>query len=271
MPIFNTNDGSGLFYEIHGFEQSNPVVVFLNGVTQTTANWAFQVKHFKSRFRVVTYDARAQGQSDIGSRELSLENHVQDLCALLDHLDVDKANLVGMSLGGRVGLALAANMPERVERLATCGVGARPAETVVRILRTWLETIQRDGLDAMVKMAIPSVFGKTFLQEREMILNIIIGAIVRQNKKEAVEAQLRAVPGLTSNAELAARCVCPMLAITGAEDPMAVRTEARELAELTGGRHQEVALAGHSIPAEVPGLFNNHALAFLDEGRGERF
>ncbi|MCP4688969.1 MAG: hypothetical protein GY859_13025, partial [Desulfobacterales bacterium] len=136
-------------------------------------------------------------------------------------------------------------------------------------LRAWLETIQRDGLDAMVKMAIPTVFGKTFLQEREMILNIIIGAIVRQNKKEAVEAQLRAVPGLTSNAELAARCVCPMLAITGAEDPMAVRAEARELAELSGGRHQEVALAGHSIPAEVPELFNNHVLAFLDEGRVE--
>ncbi len=127
MPIFKTDDGSSLFYEIHGFEKSNPVVVFLNGVTQTTANWAFQVKHFKPRFRVVTYDARAQGQSDIGSRELSLENHARELCALLDHLGLGKANLVGMSLGGRVGLGLAADMPERVERLVTCGVGARLA------------------------------------------------------------------------------------------------------------------------------------------------
>ncbi|MCP4691079.1 MAG: alpha/beta fold hydrolase [Desulfobacterales bacterium] len=267
MPIFKTNDGSGLYYETHGFEKSNPVVVFLNGVTQTTANWAFQVKHFKARFRVVTYDARAQGKSVIGSRGLSLENHARDLCELLDHLGVDKANLVGMSLGGRVALAMAADHPGRVERLVTCGVGARPAQSGVGIAMTWLETLRRDGLEAMVKSAIPSVFGAAFLREREMILNIISSAIVRQNHAEAVEAQLQAVPGLTNNAELAARCACPSLVITGDEDPMATPGEADELAGLLGGRREEIPGVGHSIPAEVPEMFNHMVLAFLTADR----
>ena len=56
------------------------------------------------------YDARAQGRSDLGERELSLERHAEDFAALLKHLEVEKVHLVGLSHGAKVALAYAANL-----------------------------------------------------------------------------------------------------------------------------------------------------------------
>ena len=86
MPYYQTQDGCRLFFELHNNDQAkhnpvkhNPTIVFLNGFTQTTLFWRYQVGKFKSSCHVITYDARAQGNSDSGDLPLTLDQHVKDL------------------------------------------------------------------------------------------------------------------------------------------------------------------------------------------------
>ena len=67
---FKTSDSTNIYYETHGFESSGPAVIFLNGTMQTTFNWRPHARVFKDSFRVILYDARAQGQSELGEKNL---------------------------------------------------------------------------------------------------------------------------------------------------------------------------------------------------------
>ena len=74
MPYFFTSDSCKLYYTTHNFESSRPLVVFLNGTSQTTIYWEQHVTAFSERFGVLRYDARSQGQSDMGTRRISADS-----------------------------------------------------------------------------------------------------------------------------------------------------------------------------------------------------
>ena len=99
------------------------MVVFFNGTTQTNRTWWLQVRHLENRFRILLYDARGQGQSDLRQSNLTLDGHVEDLHELLDYLGVNRAHLVGLSHGARVACRFGAVIPERTDRMVLCGLG----------------------------------------------------------------------------------------------------------------------------------------------------
>ena len=164
MPYFRTKDDCSIYYETEGFDSTQPVVVFLNGTMQSTVYWKMHAAALKNRFRVLTYDARAQGQSDLGKQELSLERHAADFAALLKHLGVQKVHLVGLSHGAKVALAYAADFPECIVRLVLCSVGAKSTCRARLCVRSWLEILKSSGLEGMVWASLPVVFGESFLK-----------------------------------------------------------------------------------------------------------
>ena len=107
MPFLTTQDGCRIHYTARGLDTSNPVIIFLNGTTQTTLYWGATVPAFAHHYGLLFYDARAQGQSDLGHEPISLKLHVADLTFLMAELGIDRANLVGISHGARVALAMA--------------------------------------------------------------------------------------------------------------------------------------------------------------------
>jgi pimeloyl-ACP methyl ester carboxylesterase len=102
LPYYTTPDSCRIFYTAYGIDTSKQIVIFLNGTTQTTLYWGNHVPVFSKRYGLLFYDARGQGQSNLGTRPISLEQHVSDLKHLLEHLAVDKAHLVGISHGARL-------------------------------------------------------------------------------------------------------------------------------------------------------------------------
>ena len=291
MPYFTTQDGCRIYYETQGFDglaprsrshlgigqgktgsfafqnaelkSSKPVVVFLNGAMQNTVYWKPPATALKDRFRVLMYDARAQGQSDIGEGQLSLEGHAVDLAQLLEHLEVEKAYLVGLSQGAKVALVFAANSPERVARLILCSISAESTCRARLVVRSWLEILKSSGLEAMVWVALPAVFGETFLKQRGRILHAIVKSIVERNRKEALIAQLEAITAHPPLSQIARNVRIPSLVISGSDDLLVTEEGARELAVLCSGRHKQLVGVGHSIPSEAPELFNETILEFL--------
>ena len=263
MPYFDTEDGCSLYYETQAFETSRPVVVFLNGTMLTTVYWRTLAARFKDEYRVLMYDARAQGQSDIGEQAVSLDIHARDLAALLAHLEVERAHLVGLSHGAKVALACAAHFHGFVDRLVLCGVGAALSIRSKLIIKSWLEILQRSGLEATVRVALPVVFGEKFLVRQEEILPTIVEAVVARNSAEALIAHLEAVRHYPSLNEIARSVQAPCLVVSGTDDLLVTEEAAQKLASLCNGSNERFAGAGHSLPAEVPELFGEIVLEFL--------
>jgi 3-oxoadipate enol-lactonase len=95
-----------------------PVVVLSNSLGATREMWAPQLPALAERFRVVSYDSRGHGASPAPAGPYTLDDLVDDVVALLDALDVERAHVAGLSLGGMTALRLAAREPARVDRLA---------------------------------------------------------------------------------------------------------------------------------------------------------
>jgi 3-oxoadipate enol-lactonase len=263
MPYFKTKDGCSIFYETQGFESLNPVVAFLNGTLQNTVYWKTHCLALKDRFRVLMYDARAQGKSDLGEGKLSLEGHAEDFSELLKHLRVEKAHLIGLSHGANVALAYAAYSPECVDRLVLCSVGARQTCRTRLILKSWLKVLKSSDPETLAWVSLPVAFGENFLKQQQRILDHMVTAIVRRNKKKALIAHLEAISVYPSLSQIAQNVHCPVLVVSGSDDLLVTESDAKELAMVCDGRHNHLTGIGHSIPAEAPEVFTKTVLQFL--------
>jgi pimeloyl-ACP methyl ester carboxylesterase len=266
VPYFTTDDGCRIFYTPYGVDSSDPVVIFLNGTTQTTWYWGSHVAGFKKRYGLLCYDARGQGQSDLGAMPISLKLHVSDLKNLLGYLAVERAHLVGISHGARLALEFSLEFPSLVDHLVLCSLSARTSDRCRAIVRSWLEILQLSDLEAMAWAALPTVFGNKFFKHHQKIIDKIVSAVVVRNNKKALIAQLDAVLRYPPPDNIPADFNIPTLLISGSQDPLVEPDDVRRLAHLCRARHEELAEIGHSIPAEAPQLFEKLVLEFLAGG-----
>ncbi len=255
MAYFKTQDGCSLYYETVGFEHSRPVVVFLNGTLQTTMYWKVMAASLQPAFRSLLYDARGQGESELGNLPLSLDLHLADLKALIRHLELSSVNLVGLSHGALLGYAMARQHPDRVDRLVLCAIGVKASMRSRLIVRSWSRIIEKGGLVAMVDAAMPHVFGEAYLSKHRKNLDRIAKTIVRRNREASLVAHLTALGAYPRLRSMLQSLDLPLLVMCGADDPLVSPKGAAEVAEKSGGRLMVVEAAGHSIPAEAPELF----------------
>jgi len=268
MPYFTTKDGCRIFFRTHGVDTSYPVVIFLNGTTQTTLYWGAHVPAFSKQFRLLFYDARAQGQSALGDAPITLKRHVADLKELCAHLDFNSAHLVGLSHGARLALTLAGDSPQMVNRLVLCSLGARTNYRSRIAVKSWLNILQLSGLEAMAWAALPTVFGSNFLRHHHKTTAMIVAAVAKRNNKEALVAQLDAILRYPPPERMPDDFKGPTLLLSGSEDALVSPEDAAELAALCTARHEELTGIGHSIPAEAPRVFEQLVLEFLTEKAG---
>ncbi len=263
MSILTTDDATDIYYEYTAPEGERPTVVFLNGMTQSTRHWETQRKKFSSEFGVLLWDARGQGRSEIGDTEPTLRHHTDDLAAILDEIGVERAHLVGFSHGARIALGFAVHHPDRLRQLALCSATAEESARARIIVRSWRETLERGGLEAMTWTALPTILGNRYLEEHESIVEGIVRASVRRNSEQGIRQLLEAMDDYPALAQLADEVVAPTLVMSGSDDPLVEPEGARKLADLTGGDHVEIEGVGHTIPIEVPARFHERIAEFL--------
>ncbi|HEU4702306.1 MAG TPA: alpha/beta fold hydrolase, partial [Conexibacter sp.] len=118
-------DGVRLAYRVDGSGADAPAVVLLHSLGTHLGMWEPQVAPLAQRFRVVRYDCRGHGASDVAAGPLTVERLGRDVIALLDHLEIERAHLCGISLGGLTALWLAVHHPDRADRVVLANTGAR--------------------------------------------------------------------------------------------------------------------------------------------------
>jgi pimeloyl-ACP methyl ester carboxylesterase len=264
MAYFRTEDGCSLYYEILGDGPGKPTITFVNGTLQTTIYWKMATQKLADKYRLLLYDGRGQGESELGGVPLSLDLHADDLKGLLKELDIEQTALIGLSHGARVALALSGQRPDYVTRLILCSTSTRSTFRASIVVRSWYEILRRHSLDAMVWAAVPLVFGGRYLRDNVKVLERIVKTIVRRNSTEALRAHLEAMQHYPPLLRMLKKTPFLVLVVTGEDDPLVTTEGAKEIARICGGRHVEIEGVGHSVPAEAPERFIQLVLDFLD-------
>src|SRR5262249_45873341 len=124
MATFLKAHGMVHHYVIEG-SKDKPVLVFANSLGSDLRIWDGVVAHLVGDFRIIRYDKRGHGLSDIPAPPYSLNDFVLDLVGLFDALEIKEVTVVGLSLGGVIGQGLAISYPDRVRALVLCDTGMR--------------------------------------------------------------------------------------------------------------------------------------------------
>src|ERR1700737_3420550 len=128
MPYMTTNDGVKLYYEDTG---AGRAILFIHEFSGDYRAWELQVRYFARRYRCITYNARGYPPSEVPDlvEKYSQRRAVEDAIDVLDHLKIDKAHIVGLSMGGFAALHFGFSYPGRARSLviAGCGYGPAPA------------------------------------------------------------------------------------------------------------------------------------------------
>ena len=262
MPTWTTDDGIDLNYALDEGPTGAPTVVLFNGMTQSTEHWSSQAERLSDDFDVLRWDARGQGASGV-AESITMDDHLRDLCGLLDHLDVERAHMVGFSHGARVALGMAAERPARVDKLVLCSLTAEPTALARTIVTSWKKTLEHGGLEAMSWTALPTILGDRYLEQHESILSGIVRASIRRNSEAGVKALLEAMDDYPPVAELARDVDAETLVLSADEDMLVTEDGAATLATLTDGTHRHFSGMGHTIPIEAPDRFADAVRSFL--------
>jgi 3-oxoadipate enol-lactonase len=259
MPKIQSN-GIHLYYEISGEGQP---LLFIHGLGSSTRDWEFQVQEFAKSYKVITFDLRGHGQSDKPAGPYSMAMFAADTVGLLRGLGIDRAHVVGLSLGGGVAFQLAVDAPQMLKTLTI--VNSTP-ELLIRTFRdqvtVWqrLIIVQLLGMRKMGEVLSKRLFIKP---EQEDIRQIFVTRWAENDQRAYLNA-MRALVGWSVAARIGS-IRCPALVIAADHDYTAVPVKEEYTAKIPGAQLVTIPDARHATPVEQPQKFNLVLKTFLAE------
>jgi 3-oxoadipate enol-lactonase len=252
-----SRDGDEIYFEVHGAPDA-PALVLGHGAGGNHGIWYQQVPAFADTYRVVTWDQRSFGLSTNDHGLANPRTATDDLLAILDHLGVERAHVVGQSMGGWAALGLAIAHGDRVRSLVL-------ADTLAGIaIEGWWKTaagVQRSGL--FNHPALSNDFCVRSPQRAHLYLQI--GGLRRDPHADSV-AVLRTMGDVTFADEQLSALRVPTLFVVGSEDEIFPPASIAEAAtRVPGARLESIEGAGHSPYFEQPEAWNALVGGFLRE------
>jgi len=258
MPILESGE-TRIHYALEG-QSGLPVLALSNSLGANYSMWDPQASEFREKFRVLRYDTRGHGQSSSTPGPYSIELLAKDVVALLDAQDLNRVHFCGLSMGGKIGMWLAANAPERLHQLILCNTGAK-----IGTAETWkarIEAVQKSGMSSVALAIIERWFTAAFRQKApETMANI--RKMIEEANPQGYVACCAAVRDFDCREQLG-KIRTPTLVISGAHDPATPPTDGRFLAQqIPGARYVELN-AAHLSNIEDQDRFNAELAAFLN-------
>ena len=268
MPFLSVN-GTRLWVEDTGGDGAP--VVFSHGLLWSTRLFDAQVAALRGRYRCIAYDHRGQGRSDVppGRGVVTIEECYADAVALIEALTLGTVHGVGLSIGGFVGMRLAARRPDLVRSLALLETSADPEPEANRPRYRLLATVVRClGARPAATRVMPIMFGRTFLTDPSRAGEWARWRAFLVGNRRAI---WRAVYGVVERAGVADELpgiTAPTLVVVGDEDVATVPANAERIAaRIPGARLVLVRGAGHGSSVEQPTQVNAALISFLDAVR----
>jgi len=264
MPTIRVN-GAELHYESTG---SGPeTIVFAHGLLFSGEMFRDQVRHFAGRYRVVTYDHRGQGRSEVTAGGYDIDNLALDAAALIETLGAGPCHFAGLSMGGLVAMRLAARRPELLRSCILLETSADPEapENVPEYRKlTW--ALRLLGPKVTTPKVMPILFGRSFLTDPVKAERRREWRGRLRSLKRSIHRSVTAVIERKGVYEELGKVVLPTLVIVGEEDGATSPAKAERIqAAIRGARIVRIPHAGHTSTVENPEAVNAALDAFLGE------
>lgn len=253
-----TGDGCRLAYRSDG-AADKPVLLLSNSIGTDLTMWDPQIEALGKHFRVLRYDSRGHGASDVPAGPYSMDRLGRDVIELLDALNISRVHFLGLSLGGMVGQWLGIHAPERIDRLILANTSAYlgpadqwegriasvmkadPQETADMFLRNWFppQLLEAGGpmiakIRAMLLATDPQGFAGSYAAVRDMDMRRTIALIT-----------------------------APTLVIAGQYDTVTLPGHSELIAAIVPGAKLVILPVVHLSNLEAPDAFLNAVLEFL--------
>lgn len=192
-----------------------PTIVCSSSLGTTHELWDVQAAELATSFRVLRYDHRGHGRSDVPRGPYTVEELATDVIELLDGLELGSVTFCGLSLGGAVGMWLASRAPERVERLVLCCTSARFPEPAIYLDRA--RTVREHGVEAIAEAVLERWFTPRFRATRPDVVERFRGLLM-STPAEGYAACCEALAVWDFREELHA-IAAPTLVLAAEDDP----------------------------------------------------
>ena len=266
LMLANVN-GINLYYNEVGPSESPPIVL-IHGFPFSSEMWKGQVQMLradKKNLRVITYDLRGHGQSDVGDGQYTIELFADDLIGLLDYLGITKTVLCGFSMGGYIALRAIERNPERFSALVLCDTMAVSDSNEAKIKRAnSIALIKREGVARFADPFLNAVFATRTFDTNPSITEEI-KRIILSNSPRGICGALLAMAGRIDSTEALAKISVPTLILVGELDGVTSPAAATSMHDrIPNSELRFISNAGHMSNLENSVMFNEYLTKFLD-------
>ncbi|HEY3847758.1 MAG TPA: alpha/beta fold hydrolase [Acetobacteraceae bacterium] len=248
MPVLN-RDGVGIYYEAYG---QGPPILLSHGYSATCRMWDGQIAALRDRFRVIVWDMRGHGQSDVPADPTAYSEAatVGDMAALLHACDVESAVIAGLSLGGYMSLAFHLRHPSQVRALMLFDTGPGFRSDAARAAWNARSLARADELDARGFEALGRSDEVRMSQHRSAagLAGAARGMLTQQD-----DAVIRSLDTIG----------VPTLVLVGANDTNFLAATDYMAGKIPGAAKVTIPDAGHASNLHQPATFNCAVEAFL--------
>ena len=277
MPFARTDDGVKLYYEVTG---AGAPVIFVHEFAADHRSWEAQMRHFGQRYRCITFGARGYPPSDVPEKPSSYSQvrATDDILAVLDHLKIPAAHVVGLSMGGFATLHFGFRHPTRALSLVVAGVGYGAEREQQAKFKSEVEVVARSLLkEGMVAFAEKYAYGPTRVQfenkdprgfaqfKKELGEHSALGSA---NTQLGVQGER---PSLYDLVDRMRALTVPTLVLTGDEDWPCLAPSLLLKREIPSAALAVMPNCGHTINLEDPDLFNRIVGDFIVQVQAGRW
>ncbi|HSK64043.1 MAG TPA: alpha/beta fold hydrolase [Pyrinomonadaceae bacterium] len=262
MPSVNVGDIQ-LAYTDTGLGQP---VVLLHGYPFNRSLWNEQVNALSNSFRVITPDLRGLGESDAAQGPATMNRMAQDVAALLDHLEISRAVIGGLSMGGYVVLAFYKQFPARVRSLILADTRAQADTEEGKQTRfQQAEKARAEGMAGIADSMLPKLLTPETVSKRPDVVKRVRDMMLK-TKPEGAAGALLGMAEREDQTSLLSQVSCPTLILVGREDPITPVADSEKMhSEIAGSRLVVIENAAHVSNLERTDQFNEELMRFLNE------
>ncbi|MBC9251532.1 3-oxoadipate enol-lactonase [Pseudomonas alcaligenes] len=253
-------DGCQLHYEDRGHGEP---VLLVHGLGSSIQDWEYQIPELAKTRRVLAIDVRGHGRSGKPRAAYQMSDFAADVSGLIEHLNLPRVHLVGISMGGMIAFQLGVERPELLRSLTI--VNSAP-EVIARTLGERWQLAKRQALSRLLSL---ETIGKglariLFPRPEQAELRHKVEQRWPQNDKRAYLASLDAIIGWGVRERLGT-ISCPTLVVSGDRDYTPVAHKQAYVKELPNARLVVIEQSRHATPMDQPEKFNATLVEFLDQ------
>ena len=261
--MYATINGTRLAYAERGLRHDTSLLL-IHGYPLNRHLWDAQLTGLSGAAHVIAPDLRGSGDSPATPGPCSMDQFADDLAGLLDHLNIERAILAGLSMGGYIAFAFWRRHAARVRALALVDTRAEPDNPQARAGRdTSADFARREGAEALARQMLPRLLAPDNFANATLAGRAL--AIMTVNPVDGLVCDLQAMRDRPDSRPLLAQISVPTLVITGEADQVTPPADGQALAEaIPGARQVIIPNAGHLSPLENTRAVNRALRAFVE-------